>query len=120
MISRTEKDAQVRLVFADDLTATTFDWMRDKLAEALSSSDSVLLELGNIRCVDRSLVELMCSAHRVADSLGKSFTFSSDETLRQIQELACDSGYADIPCDHRTTGCLYQGRAAVNAMKEEE
>ena len=115
-----EKVDEVKLVFAEDLTASNLDWMRDQLAGALSSSDRVELELGNTGNVDRALVELICSAHRVADSLGKSFTFSSSETLRQIQELACDSGYASAPCEYRNAGCLYRDGSARTARTDEK
>ena len=119
-MSKTENGAGVKLVFADDLTAATFDWMRDQLVEALTASDRIELELGNIRSVDRSLVELMCSAHRVADSLGKSFMFGSAATVRRIQELACDLGYADTPCKYRIAGCPYRDELAGTERVEEE
>jgi ABC-type transporter Mla MlaB component len=119
-MSAAEKGACVRLVFAEDLTAATFDRMRDQLVEALIASDKIELELGNIRNVDRSLVELMCSVHRVAESMGKSFTFGSAATVRRIQELACDQGYADTPCKYRAAGCLYRdGSAGIVRMEEE-
>ena len=116
-MTRPEKKERVKLVFADDLTAATFDRMRDRLAEALIDFDRIEFELGNIRDVDKSLVELMCSAHRVSDSLGKSFTFGSAETNRKIQELACDSGYADFPCKYRTSDCLFRdGSVEISRM----
>ena len=119
-MSTAEKEAGVRLVFADDLTATTFDWMKDQLVEALTVSDQIELDLENVMCVDRSLVELMCGAHRVADSLGKSFTFGSAATVRRIQELSGESGCANTPCRHRTTGCLFRDGSAGTGRMEEE
>jgi hypothetical protein len=119
MMPRAEKGAQVKHVFADDMTASTFDSIRDLLVEALTASNRIEFELGNVRSVDRSLVELICSAHRVADTLGKSFTLGSDATVRRIQELACDSGYAYLPCKQRTTGCLYRDGLAGTVRTEE-
>jgi ABC-type transporter Mla MlaB component len=107
-MSTAEKEAGVKLVFSDDLTASAFDLMRDQLVEALTVSDRIEIELGNVGNIDESLVELLCSAHRVADSLGKSFTFGSTATVRRIQELVGDSGCANIPCKYRTAGCLYR------------
>ena len=119
-MSTAEKRASVRLVFADDLTSTAFDMMREQLVEALTASDRIELELGNVISVDRSILELMCDAYRVADSLGKSFTLGSAATVRRIREMACDSGYANIPCKHRTAGCLYRDDSAGAERMEEE
>jgi anti-anti-sigma regulatory factor len=115
-----EKVDEVKLVFADDLTASNLDWMRDQLAGALSSSDRVVLELGNTGNVDRSLVELLCSAHRVADSLGKLFTLGSAATVRRILKMVGESGYAHTPCNHRTAGCLYYDGSAGTMRTEEK
>lgn len=119
-MSTAEKGAGVKLVFADDLTAATFDRMRDQLVEALTVSDRIEIELGNVGNVDGPLVELLCSAHRVADSLGKTFTFGSTATVRRIQELVGDSGCADIPCQYRPAGCLYRDGSAGTERTEEE
>ncbi len=119
-MSTAEKEAGVRLVFADDLTNSTFDRMRDQLVEALTASDRIEIELGNVRNVDGSLVELLCSAHRVADSLGKSCTLGSAATVRRIRKMACDSGNANIPCKYRTAGCLYRDDSADTVRTEEK
>ena len=117
---RAEMKERVKLVFADDLTAATFDRMRDQLAEALIDFDRIEFELGNIREVDRTLVELMCSAHRVSNSLGKSFSFGSAKTIRTIQKLAHESGYAVFPCKHRTSHCLYRAGAVEITRTDQE
>lgn len=96
-----------RLVFRDDLTADRFDYLRDHLAEALLASDSVELELREIKQVDEVLVRLICGAHRVAQSLGKSFSLSDGETRSTVNRLAESTGYATLPCCIRTIGCLY-------------
>jgi len=102
------KGGKSRILFSGDLTSANLDSMRDQLAEALTGSDIIEVELGKVGDVDGSLVELICSAHRVTDILGKSLTFGSVETVRRIRDLAHESGYEEFPCGHQTSGCLYQ------------
>ena len=112
-----EKEKGVKLILADNMKASAFEGIRDQLVDALTASDRIELDLGNNWNLDSSIVDLLCSAHRVADSLGKSFTFSSAATIDKIQELAIDSGFADIPCKYRGAGCLYHDQNAEVVVK---
>ena len=96
-----------KLVFRDNLTEERFEYMRDHLAEALLSSDSVELELRDIGQIDETLIKLICGAHRVSDSLGKSFSLSTVETRSAVIRLAESTGYSRLPCCMRESGCLY-------------
>ena len=118
-MSTADKGSGVKFVIADNLTASTFDQIQDQLVEALMASDRIELELGNVMSVDRSILELICDAYRVADSLGKSFTLGSAATVRRIREMARDSGYAHTPYKHRTAGCLYREGSAGTVRMEE-
>lgn len=99
-----------KLVFSDDLTEDRFEWMRDNLAEALVGSDSIQLELNEVKKADDALIQLICGTHRVAVSLGKSFSLSTEETREVLFRLAESLGYATDPCGKREGGCLYQER----------
>jgi anti-anti-sigma regulatory factor len=104
-----KKEAVTRkLVFRDDLSAARFEWMRDYLAEALVASDIVELELMEVNQVDDALIQLICGAHRVADSLGKTLALSTEETRKVLYRLAKNTGYATDPCRKRDRGCLYR------------
>jgi len=97
-----------RLIFRDDLTEDRLDVMRDHLAEALLASDRVELELMEINEADEAFVNLICGAHRVAESLGKSISLSTIETRNTVNGLARKTGYATLPCFMRSRGCLYE------------
>ena len=107
MVGSEDYLARRKLVFRDNLTGERFEYMRDHLAEALLASDSVELELRDIKQVDETLIKLICGAHRVADSLGKSFSLSTFETRDAVNRLAMSTGYSKLPCCMRENGCLY-------------
>jgi anti-anti-sigma regulatory factor len=101
-----------KLVFKDNLTAERFKYMRDHIAEALLGSNSVELEFREINKVDEALVRLICGAHRVADSMGKSITLSTVGTRNEVNRLAERTGYATFPCSKRGNGCLYRDNSS--------
>ena len=96
-----------KIVFRDDLTADRFEWMRDNLAEALVVSDRIQLELTDVKETDDALIRLICGAHRVAVSLGKSLSLATEETRDVLSHLAESLGYTTDPCGKREEGCLY-------------
>ena len=97
----------IRLVVEDEFTDCVMDRVKDSLAEALSDFDRIELKLDNISSADGSLIELMCSVHRVAGNLGKTFILGTPETVSAVRELAIESGYSDTPCSRKKNGCLY-------------
>jgi anti-anti-sigma regulatory factor len=78
-----------------DLTLRHAEEMKKVLLKALLNADSVTVSFGNIREVDLSCLQLLCSAHRSAVRLKKQVAFSEDlpRAMRNAAEVA---GYARL------------------------
>jgi len=113
------KETGIKLVFRDVVTSSSYDMMRDQLVDAFTSADRIELVFKEIWSVDKTLVDLMCGAHRVADSLGKTLTISFPDSAGAIEELVDRYCYTDTPCENRNSDCLYRhGSAGAVRLKK--
>ena len=70
----TESDDGGELVLGGSLTIENASALRAKLIEALMREDALAVCIDSDAAVDVSSLQLLCSAHRTASKLGKSFT----------------------------------------------
>jgi ABC-type transporter Mla MlaB component len=86
------------VVLEGDITLPQMEELRNRFIKALVNADEVSLSMENVREVDLSGLQLMCSAHRSAVRFKKRLAFSGrpPKALKDAVEAA---GYA------RVTGC---------------
>ncbi len=70
------------------------------LLDALSGSDSVMVDLSKADSIDLACMQLLCSAHHTAGTMGKSFSIASKRSDGVMRSVSA-AGYL------RHTGCKY-------------
>ncbi len=73
-----------------DLTVHRADEIKAALTSALNSVDHVVLEIKNSSDIDMACLQLLCSVHRTAISMGKKIELSEHcpQPLRDVSALA--------------------------------
>ena len=69
-----ESDGETELVLEGSLTIENASAIRKKLISTLIREDKTVVCIDSDVPVDLSFLQLLCSAHRTASNLGKSFT----------------------------------------------
>ncbi len=85
------------------LGSVTIDQANDlkvALLDALSSSDSVMVDLSKADSIDLACMQLLCSAHHTAGTMGKSFSIDANRPDGVVRSVSA-AGYM------RHTGCKY-------------
>lgn len=73
-----ESKDKVTLVLAGDLTITQISVAREELQNALNKSQHIELDLEEVKKVDLTFLQLLCSAHRKAVAMGKNLVFTGN------------------------------------------
>ena len=67
-----------KITLDGSLTIENASAIRKKLIEVLTKEDALKISVGSDAAVDVSFLQLICSAHRTASKLGKSFALGRD------------------------------------------
>ncbi|MDA8088282.1 MAG: STAS domain-containing protein [Nitrospiraceae bacterium] len=70
--------------------------LRNVLLEKLSHADNIVINLDGIKAIDLSVLQLFCSAHRMALTSGKSLSLSSYPTL--FMKAVRNVGLSSLVC----------------------
>jgi anti-anti-sigma regulatory factor len=73
-VSESGKDGE--LILAGSLTIENASAIRKKLVGTLMSKDAVVVSIDSDAPADISFLQILCSAHQTASTLGKSFSLS--------------------------------------------
>ena len=71
----------------------------DKFLDALKRTDEVIVKFGNIKKVDISFLQVICSAHRTFVIENKKKFYTNDKLPLEIKNFIKDSGY-NIALEH--------------------
>ncbi len=98
------------LVLGGSLTIENASAIRKKLMQMLLREDEVVVSVNADVSVDLSFLQLLCSAHRTASNLGKSFLLRAPNS-GNFPAAVENSGYGRIKgCAHDKYGtCLWSG-----------
>lgn len=101
MTSPGKRSAKKRMTkFDGDLTVNHAAEIRKALLEALKAADLVAIDAGNVKNVDISGLQLLCSAHRTAAECGKRITYAG-KLPGAFLKAAEEAGY------ERLAGCRF-------------
>ena len=105
-----EPGRETELVLDGPLTIENASVIRKKLIAALTGKDEIVVSIDADAPVDLSFLQLLCSAHRSASKLGKSFTLRNQDS-GNFPAAVENSGYARKKgCVHDKYGtCLWAG-----------
>jgi len=105
-----EPARKTELVLGGALTIENASVIREKLIAALSSENGIVVSIDPDVPVDLSFLQLLCSAHRTASKLGKSFTLRHQDS-GNFPAAVENSGYSrKRGCVHDRYGtCLWAG-----------
>lgn len=78
-----------------DLTFPHAPRIRECLLEAFTAMQHVGLDLGEIREIDLSFLQLLCAAHRTALAEGKEITLLNRELPAPLREVAGAAGFVN-------------------------
>lgn len=96
------------VIVGETLTIETCTEFKQALSRALDAARQVVLDARQLRLVDISSVQLICSACRSASSKGKLLAFEYD-VPSCIESLRTSIGaYGGCPCNH-TESCSMIG-----------
>lgn len=88
-----------KLILTGDLTVSHVAETRGQIAGALQKVKVLTVDCGQAPQADLSLLQLLCSAHRTAIKLNKTFELTKDSPAA-LQKAIDDNGY------RRSTGCV--------------
>ncbi len=93
-----KKTKSGKLVMTGALTIDRVREIRDALDRRLGEVKTLLVDVGQASEVDLAFLQLMCSAHRTAVGMNKSFSLSGKDNPA-MQKAIAENSYA------RETGC---------------
>jgi ABC-type transporter Mla MlaB component len=111
-----KQSGDTRIVLLEgELTLQQASEIRTAFIKALVESDNVLVRFGNVRELDLSCLQLLCSAHRSAARLKKRVRFEGD-IPRKLSDAADTAGYSHLKgCELDTeNSCLWITVAGAN------
>lgn len=85
-------NGETRMIFSGSLTFETIKEMQAALASILKEAQSVTLDFSTVQEADISCLQLLCSAHRTAGTLGKSLQLAENRSAA-FQQAAQAAGY---------------------------
>jgi ABC-type transporter Mla MlaB component len=94
-----EKTESGTLILTGELTVNQVAFARDHIAGALKKVKVLTADLGQATEADLSFLQLLCSAHRTAATLNKTFKLTKDSPAA-LQKAINDNGY------RRNSGCV--------------
>ena len=81
---------------------------RELILEALAAGNEVLIDGGSLESVDFSWLQLLCSAHRSAESSGKRLSFAAaGSAVTQAAEAAGFSRRQGCSASQGSKACLW-------------
>jgi len=89
---------QTTVTLRGDLTIQNAITIKGEILNALNTSSVVLVDISNMNEGDLSLLQIICSAHRTADSMKKKLSVIGGDQ-KTYQQLIRQSGYS------RSIGC---------------
>ena len=90
------QSGDTRIVLLEgDLTLPQAPEIRTTFMKALVEADDVFIRFGNVRDLDLTCLQLLCSAHRSAARLKKRVRFEGD-IPKKISEMADAAGYSRL------------------------
>ena len=110
-----KQSGDTRIVLLEgDLTFPQAPEIRTAFMKALVEADDVLIRFENIRELDLSCLQLLCSAHRSAARLKKRVRFEGD-VPRKLSDAADTAGYSHLKGCKLDTGnsCLWIAAAGA-------
>jgi anti-anti-sigma regulatory factor len=111
-----KQSGDTRIILLEgDLTLPHAPEIRTAFMKALVEADDVLIRFGNVRELDLSCLQLLCSAHRSAARLKKRVRFEGD-VPRKLSDAADTAGYSHLKgCKLDTeNSCLWIAAAGAN------
>ncbi len=93
-----ESGTQGTLTLDGDLTLAQAEELRMLLIKSIINVDELTLEFGDVRDVDLSCLQLLCSVHRSAVRMNKRVAFSGSRP-EAFDKVMRDAGYV------RSMGC---------------
>jgi hypothetical protein len=95
------------LTLGGSLTIENASVIRTKLIEALMKEDALKVSI-DADAVDLSFLQLLCSAHRTASKLGKSFTLGREASGKLLIAVESSGYFRKRGCTGEDT-CLWTG-----------
>jgi anti-anti-sigma regulatory factor len=111
-----KRSGDTRIVLLEgDLTLPEAPEIRTAFMKALVEADDVLICFGNVRELDLSCLQLLCSAHRSAARLKKRVRFEGD-IPKKLYDAADNAGYSHLKGCKFDTGksCLWIAAEGAN------
>ncbi len=103
-------DQKGELTLAGSLTIENASAIRKKLITALMREDAVKVCIDADAAVDISFLQLLCSAHRTASKLGKSFTLGHAASGNLLAAVEGAGYFRKRGCARDREGtCLWMG-----------
>jgi anti-anti-sigma factor len=98
------------LTLNGELTIEHAGELKKVMIDALKNADHVAVTVGDVKEIDLSCFQLLCSAHRTALKSNKQLTLSSRDS-KIFQRMVKDSGYArhDSCALNPSQTCLWCG-----------
>lgn len=92
----------VRIADADEL--------KNLLLKAMSSFDTIRIDVSRLEGMDLSVMQILCSSHRTATMQGKTFSFSGDRRPSLISIIRLMGFDRDTGCRlDQTQTCIWKG-----------
>lgn len=109
-VQRESEDGTVALFFADELTISSAQELKEVLLREFHDPDTVALDLGKVTKIDLACLQLFCSAHRSFQKTEKALVLAGPlpGSLRQILDESGLSHHLDGVTDCDQT-CLWNG-----------
>jgi len=103
-------DKEGELTLAGSLTIENASVIRKKLITALMKEDALKVSIDADAAVDVSFLQLLCSAHRTASKLGKSFTLGPAASGNFLAAVESAGYFRKKGCARdREETCLWMG-----------
>lgn len=86
------------------------DEFKHLLLEAMSSFETIHIDVSRLEAMDLSVMQILCSAHRTATVKGKVFSFSGDRRPSLISSIRLMGFDRDTGCRlDQTQTCIWKG-----------
>lgn len=98
------------LLLEGELTLLNAEQLRDNLARAIDSTDRVIIDTDAVTDIDLACLQLLCSAHQSALSLGKQLVLHVPLSEVLTSKVAQAGLKRPFQCDSVSeTECLWNG-----------
>jgi len=108
---RANSDGSTTITLAGDLTIESCGTLKQILSEAMDETPQIILNLKNLESIDLTCLQLICSACKTANAMGRGFECEGNTLPEAVSCFGKSLGAPQgLPCgDNSNKPCIWYG-----------